>query len=210
MFGHRAGKAKTVEECRVLDLGKLAWAGAFQPGRWGALPRPFIAFQCSSPAGHECMVCTFSFYLGAEEVSEPIPLETTPVHFGGVRWWGRCPLVINGRPCGRRVLKLYLPPGARYFGCRACHRLTYRSVQKHDARVDRLLKDPLALQAMMIASEELPLMKSVRRLSLLTDALMKLDHRSARRQAKANRNRTRLRASQYRPSAPESERHTTS
>ena len=180
-------KAKTVEECNVLDLRKLARAGAFQPDRWGQLARPFIAFKCNVPAGQESLVCTFSYLIGVEEVSVPVSFETTPVHFGGVRWWGRCPLLNNGQPCGRRVLKLYLPPGLRYLGCRACHRLTYRSVQKHDARVDRLLKDPRTLEAMMITSMDLPLVKTVRRMSLLTDALIKLDRRIARRQAKANR-----------------------
>jgi hypothetical protein len=102
------------------------------------------------------------------------------------RWWGRCPSLNNGQPCGQRVLKLYLPPGLRYLGCRACHGPTYRSVQKHDARVDRLLKDPRALEAMMITSMDLPLVKTVRRMSLLTDALIKLDRRIARRQAKSS------------------------
>jgi hypothetical protein len=29
--------------------------------------------------------------------------------------------------CGRRVGKLYLPPGGKYFGCRHCYNLTYTS-----------------------------------------------------------------------------------
>jgi hypothetical protein len=53
-------------------------------------------------------------------------LEGTAQHFGGVRWWFLCPLA----GCGRRVAKLYLPPGGRYFGCRRCHRLTYTSCQE--------------------------------------------------------------------------------
>lgn len=47
--------------------------------------------------------------------------------------------------CQRRVRKLYLPPGAKYFGCRTCYKLTYQSVQEHDKRVDYLLKNPEAL-----------------------------------------------------------------
>ncbi len=56
-------------------------------------------------------------------------------HFGGVRWWFVCPLVINGRLCRRCVQKLYLPPRGRYYGCRHCYNLTYTSSQeshKHD------------------------------------------------------------------------------
>ncbi|MFH1513861.1 MAG: hypothetical protein ABIG42_00190 [bacterium] len=58
---------------------------------------------------------------------------------GGKRWWFICPLIVNGRKCEHRVRKLYLPPGEIYFGCRHCHRLTYRSAQEHDKRIDELL-----------------------------------------------------------------------
>ena len=60
-----------------------------------------------------------------------VPLEWTPCHFGGVRPWFRCSLVANGVPCRRRCRILYRPWGALYFGCRHCHRLTYRSRQIH-------------------------------------------------------------------------------
>jgi hypothetical protein len=46
-------------------------------------------------------------------------------------------------------VSLYLPPGGRYFGCRLCHRLTYRSVQEHDKRVYFLRRNPEALAALM-------------------------------------------------------------
>jgi hypothetical protein len=44
------------------------------------------------------------------------------------------------------VRKLYLPPDGRYFGCRHCYRLTYRSVQEHDKRVDALIRNPGAFE----------------------------------------------------------------
>jgi hypothetical protein len=44
--------------------------------------------------------------------------------------------------CGRRAFKLYRPLWLRAFACRSCHNLSYTSVQKHDARLDRLLKVP--------------------------------------------------------------------
>jgi hypothetical protein len=40
-------------------------------------------------------------------------------------------------------------PGGRYFGCRICYRLTYRSVQEHDKRVDALRRNPAALNAIL-------------------------------------------------------------
>jgi hypothetical protein len=70
-----------------------------------------------------------------------LDVATLPQHLGGVRFW-RCPLVgVNGRGCERRVRALYLPAGARYFGCACCHDLTYASVQRPVvSRVGRLLK----------------------------------------------------------------------
>ena len=63
-------------------------------------------------------------------VAIPIRLQSTNTQFGGQRRWFTCPLVMGGVACNRRVGKLYLPPGARYFGCRKCHSLTYRSSQE--------------------------------------------------------------------------------
>jgi hypothetical protein len=65
-----------------------------------------------------------------EDITELVLLETTQVRRGGPRWWGRCPLIVNGRACNRRVGKLYLPPGGRHFGCRHCYQLTYTSSQR--------------------------------------------------------------------------------
>jgi hypothetical protein len=67
----------------------------------------------------------------------PIPLEVTRPHFGGLRWWGRCPLVRQGRPCRRRVGKLYVPLYDRYFGCRQCYGLTYQSAQEQNTVGER-------------------------------------------------------------------------
>ena len=65
-----------------------------------------------------------------ESVRIPIRLQSTPTNFNGERWWFTCPLIVGGVACNRRVGKLYLPPGARYFGCRKCYGLTYRSCQE--------------------------------------------------------------------------------
>jgi hypothetical protein len=68
-----------------------------------------------------------------------VRLESTRPPFGGLRWWWRCPAL----GCEKRVQKLYLPPGGGVFACRSCHRLTYTSVQEHDARVDALVRGGL-------------------------------------------------------------------
>lgn len=44
--------------------------------------------------------------------------------------------------CGRRVEKLYLPNARANFACRRCSGLIYTSTQIHDARVDKLRRDP--------------------------------------------------------------------
>jgi hypothetical protein len=55
---------------------------------------------------------------------------TAGLRLRGLRWCFSRPLIVSGRPCNRRVGKLYLPGPARCFGCRHCHRLTYTSRKK--------------------------------------------------------------------------------
>ncbi len=85
-----------------------------------------------------------------ESADYHVTLTATRPRFEGLRWWFVCPLVIRGRPCGRRVGKLYLPPASRYFGCRTCHDLTYTSAQTHDKRRDFFRRVPhmMALKAL--------------------------------------------------------------
>ena len=144
-----------VEECRLLDLGEFARKGAFVPWyagfvSWlhGERVVASIGYTVRPDAG-DGLILRLSYRMTqtGEDVDLPIRLENTPLHFGGVRWWGRCPLVVNNVPCTRRVRKLYLPPGGRYFGCRTCYRLSYCSVQEHDKRVDALVRNPEAFEA---------------------------------------------------------------
>jgi len=65
-----------------------------------------------------------------------LPFDTVPTRGGGRRFCLICP------GCGRKAFKLYRPVHLRAFACRTCHDLSYTSVQKHDARLDRLLKAP--------------------------------------------------------------------
>ena len=37
--------------------------------------------------------------------------------YGGFRWWFTCPLVVNGRECGRRVARLHLGGKYSVVGC---------------------------------------------------------------------------------------------
>ena len=65
-----------------------------------------------------------------EDYDYHVNLISTRPHYGGLRWWFICPLMVDGRACQHRVRKLYLPPGGRYFGCRRCYQLDYRSQRK--------------------------------------------------------------------------------
>lgn len=68
----------------------------------------------------------------SEDLDYVVNLQTTSCNYGGARYWFLCPIV----GCGRRVAVLYL--GGKYFACRHCYRLAYRSQREsnHD-RADR-------------------------------------------------------------------------
>ena len=76
----------------------------------------------------------------AVDVDQSIRLTNTQPNFGGLRRWFVCPLVVSGRACRRRIGKLYLPPGQKYFGCRRCYDLTYQSC-RDSHRFDSLYAD---------------------------------------------------------------------
>ena len=64
------------------------------------------------------------------------------------------PLTVNGRDCNRRVAKLYLPPSCRYYGCRHCYDLTYKSSQESDKRMSALSRiGPLGILGGMNSGE---------------------------------------------------------
>lgn len=130
---HRYDKKSTVEESLVLAMRDFRKRiGRYYAG----------GFVWTWPAGHQRSIgyvitpddpptITLQYrWADREDVRIPIRLEATPTNFNGQRWWFECPLIIGGVACRRRAGKLYLPPGARYFGCRVCHDLSYRSSQE--------------------------------------------------------------------------------
>jgi hypothetical protein len=64
-----------------------------------------------------------------ERVDYKVDLTTTRCYYGGSRYWFICPLIRANRYCGRRVGKIYA--AGKYFGCRYCHDLTYKSRQRN-------------------------------------------------------------------------------
>ena len=65
-----------------------------------------------------------------EAVNYKVQLVTTKPNYGGRRWWFICPIVRRDGGPPRRVAKLYLPSGSKYFGSREAYGLTYTSCQE--------------------------------------------------------------------------------
>jgi len=67
-------------------------------------------------------------------------------NFGGWQYWFICQLNRNGAAYRKRIAKIYLPPGGKYFGCRHCYNLTYECQKEHDKQFDILLKNPSLIE----------------------------------------------------------------
>jgi len=132
-------KKDTVEESRTVEMAFLRQhgylQGGYRPGgitwsRWG---KETDSIGMTVFLGEEEAYARFQYTNTCRATGEKsecdykIQLVTTPCHLGGVRYWFICPLCHDGVPCGRRVGTLYCPPGAIYYGCRHCHKLSYES-----------------------------------------------------------------------------------
>lgn len=184
----RSSKKTVVEDCLRLDANRWMREGilkanhsAFGSRRWEyhsghhfSVNYEVNTLDRTSPHLRLHYTWVWTSTQQQESADYRVRLVTTLPQFGGLRWWFICPLVVSGRPCGRRVGKLYLPPHARYFGCRNCHELTYRSAQEHDKRVDALRRNPLALLNLV----EDPSALSIGQLGLAFKALRLGDRRS--------------------------------
>jgi hypothetical protein len=175
----RSSKKTVVEDCRSLDANRWMREGILQlgihrSGSWAWFRDASLKEQTSA-IDYEVNTLDvppwvrlfYTFTQSKDAIDYRIRLVTTEPRFGGLRWWFICSLSLNGRACGRRVRKLYLPPGGRYFGCRHCYNLTYRSAQEHDKRVDALRRNPHVLMDLM----EDPSVLSISQLGLALKAL---------------------------------------
>lgn len=69
----------------------------------------------------------------SEAIRLQIPVVITHPNFGGVRYWFKCPF------CGKKITTLYIT--RKYFSCRKCNNLTYRSQQYSYYDRMRLMSD---------------------------------------------------------------------
>ena len=118
---YRFDKKSTVEESLTLAMrdfreriyphssGTITWI-------WAGGNKSSVGYRVTW--GEEPTITLHYGWRDSEDVEIPIHVETTPTQFGGERRWFICPLIVGGVACNRRAGKVYLPPGARYFGCR--------------------------------------------------------------------------------------------
>ena len=134
--GPQGGGRLNVEACRSLDVNRMRREGCLRPG-WAAVWEwkedgervAWIGMRSEA----DRLVLNYRFRRNDEEwqdVNEPISIVRSPCRYGGSRPYFVCAGVVNGRYCGRRVVKLYGP--GRYFLCRHCYRLAHAS-QSEDA-----------------------------------------------------------------------------
>ena len=153
----RSGRKMTVEECIAFSLSSLVRDGVFR-----ARPGTLCNSNWTDSDQRETLRIHFSWDLTptgqsflrinerANKGSNPSPsvdaqsveIVQTSLHFGSRRWFV-CPGLANGTSCQRRARFLYLPPNATRFCCRICHDLVHLSAQRHDKRIDSLLRLPL-------------------------------------------------------------------
>ena len=137
--GYQGPRKPLVEDCLTLSISDLMRKGAMIPGNlnrgkvsWnltGEEPHASIGFVADMRTVEDA--CLQLFYTAGQlQVDYLVKLTTTRPNFGGIRWWFNCPLIGIDSQADRRVAKLHLPPGERYFGSRKAHGLTYRSCRE--------------------------------------------------------------------------------
>jgi hypothetical protein len=121
----------TVEACRSIDVNRLHKAGCLQPGWAGGWQWTRDGTKVASiELRAESSRLHLSYRVRTDggdwrDVTETVPVVRVSCPFGGTRPYFVCPGVVNGRPCDRRVAKVY--GAGQYFVCRHCYRLVYSS-----------------------------------------------------------------------------------
>jgi hypothetical protein len=108
----------TCESCPFIDVREWRTQGLLLRG---------LCFACSWPSGSsiDVRIDADGVVLTFKGREQRVSLVRTRCHLGGTRPWFRCSASVGGRPCGRRVAKLYLR--GHVFGCRQCCGLAYAS-----------------------------------------------------------------------------------
>lgn len=138
--GWQGSRRTRVEDCLVLSVAALVRAKALMAEAWTsgswcwtregeAAPHATIGYEADLRDPADAWL-RLHYRANGEPVDYRVRLATTRPTYGGLRWWFVCPLLRRDGGPPRRVAKLHLPPGGRYFGSRAAHGLTYASCQE--------------------------------------------------------------------------------
>ena len=138
----RPGSKQKADDCRALDIYRMKRAGCLEAGSrgnwiWSRNGKEFarVGYHC---VGTD-LTLDYQVRLRGREwepIKQTVPLTQADCNYGGQRIYARCPGVVNGRHCGRRVGKLFA--GGRYFLCRHCYGIAYTS--QSEPRYDRMLR----------------------------------------------------------------------
>lgn len=138
----RTGYKQKAEDCRSIDIYKMKRSGCLEAGRRGnwiwsrddeEVAR--IDYHCTGSdlvLNYRVRICGGDW----ERIEQTVPLTQTDCNFGGQRIYARCPGIVGGRHCQRRVGKLFA--GGNYFLCRHCYDVGYYSQSETSA--DRALR----------------------------------------------------------------------
>jgi len=138
--GFQGTRKCTVEDGLTLSMKALLDKGAFVPGKgtagtWSWLypgQEPHASIQYTADLRDPAHAwCELRYAVRGAPVSCFVSLTTTTPRYGGRRWWFLCPRPRKDGGPARRVAKLHLPPGGRYFGSRESYGLTYQSSQEN-------------------------------------------------------------------------------
>jgi hypothetical protein len=136
----------TVEECRSLRVADLVRGRTIIHGNSPGSPESphpicwlsgFEANACYDRNGKGGGTLRLAYTIRGERIADRIDVTSipAPLGYGRHRFYFLC-TGLDGKTCGRRVGKLYMPPGENRFGCRTCWNLTYQSSKEHDKRED--------------------------------------------------------------------------
>ena len=153
--GWPRGRRPTVEERPRLDVQRLQRDQLLSSSRLSSLSYSWntgSAIRLLNRGGG--LLFFYTVKNTGEDVCYPVETEWTSCTYGGSRPWFLCPDL----RCGRRSRFLYLT--GKYFVCRSCAGLTYRSRQVH-----RNISEMMAHAGMRGPDEDKPIRKLLYRLA---------------------------------------------